>query len=104
MPFIRFHGIEEHKVSEISKDFTDDLQKLIGCARDAISLEVLHSTFILDNKVVSGIPMVEILSMDRGKESQDKVFELLRSYLSKVGVDKARIYVTHINPDNYYKY
>jgi Domain of unknown function (DUF1904). len=103
MPFLRFRAVETEKIASISKCLVDELQRLIGCQRDAFSLEAVHSTFIKDGDVIEGTPFVEVTWFDKGPDVQNSFVEILTENLSKVDIKNFRVLFYPLDEKSYYK-
>jgi len=103
MPYIRFRAIEEEKITKVSQNLVDELQKLIGCQRDAFSLEAVHSTFIKDGQIISGKPFVEVTWYDRGQDVQNDFVRILADNLSKVDIKNIKVLFFPLDDSRYYK-
>lgn len=103
MPFLRFRAVEEEKVAVISKNLVDELQSLIGCPREAFSLEAVHSTFVKDGEIIKGTPFVEVTWFDKGPDIQNNFVEILTENLSKVDIQNFRVLFYPLDDKRYYK-
>lgn len=104
MPFFRFHSTDAGKLSEVSRQMTDALQQVLGCPREHIVLEVIHSENICDGTVACGEwPFVEVSYFRRNREVQDKIARVVYETLKQVGYEDSDIYFIYLDPENYYE-
>ena len=103
-PFLRFHTTDPVKLAEISREMTDHLQETIGCPREHIVLEVIHSEIVIDGQIGQGDwPFIEVAYFERGLEVQDKVAGIICRYLKQVGYENVDIHFSYLNNRNYYE-
>lgn len=103
MPQIKIRGIEVENVSSISKELIDELQKFIECPRDYFTIEVIHSTFIMDGEITNGYPFIEIAWFNRGQEIQDKVAKTVTSFIHSLGYEDVDVIFTVFEENKYYE-
>lgn len=103
MPALRFRAIDMNKALTISKSMIDDLQELIQCPREYFSIEVVQSSFIMDEKVVEGLPVVEVLWFDRGQEVQDKAAIIITKYINILGYKNVDVIFQALEKNRYYE-
>lgn len=104
MPFIRFHYTETSKIASVSRLLTDRVQQMVGCPRENIVLEVLHSDVVSDGEVKIGDwPFVEVHYFERPVEIQDQVAKIISECLTMVGYTSSDVYFCYLKPENYYE-
>ncbi|GAB6154601.1 DUF1904 domain-containing protein [Desulfosporosinus burensis] len=103
MPQIKMRGIELEIVRNLSKQLIDELAVLTQSPRDDFTLEVIHSTFLMDGDVVSGYPFIEIAWFDRGQEIQDQVAQAISRFLNEAGCFSVDIMFTVLEKPRYYE-
>lgn len=104
MPFLRFHTIDPIKLAEISREMTDRLQEIIGCPREHIVLEVIHSEIVTDGQIGQGDwPFIEVAYFERSLEIQDGVAHIICQYLKQVGYENVDIHFSYLSNRNYYE-
>jgi hypothetical protein len=103
MPALRFRAIDMNKALTISKSMIDDLQELIQCPREYFSMEVVNSSFIMDEKVVEGLPVVEVLWFDRGQDIQDKAAMIITKYINQLGYNNVDVIFQSLEKNRYYE-
>lgn len=103
MPQVKIRGIETEIVRQISKQLIDELAVLTQSPRDYFTLEVIHSTFIMDGAVVPAYPFVEIAWFDRGQEIQDQVAQAISRLLNQASYPSVDIMFTVLEKPRYYE-
>ncbi|TGE33528.1 DUF1904 domain-containing protein [Desulfosporosinus sp. Sb-LF] len=103
MPQIKIRGIETEKIRKLSKPLIDELAMLTQSPRDYFTLEVIHSTFVMDGEVVRGYPFVEIAWFDRGQEIQDQVAQVISRLINEAGYPNVDIIFTILEEARYYE-
>jgi hypothetical protein len=103
MPALRLRAIDLNKALTISKLMIDDLQELIQCPREYFTIEVVQSSFIMDEKVVDGLPMVEVLWFDRGQEVQDKAALIITKHINTLGYKNLDVVFQDLEKSRYYE-
>lgn len=105
MPFLRFHFVEAVQLAEVSREMTDRLVKTIGCPRDHIVLEVIHSDYIVDGEIKGGNnwPFVEVDYFERPREIQDAVALIVSESLKEAGYPDCDVYFRYLSAENYYE-
>ncbi len=103
MPALRFRAIDMNKALSISKLMIDDLQELIQCPREYFSIEVVNSSFIMDEKVVEGLPAVDVLWFDRGQEVQDKAAMIITKHINLLGYKNVDVIFQALEKSRYYE-
>ncbi|MHB8075358.1 DUF1904 domain-containing protein [Desulfosporosinus fructosivorans] len=104
MPQIKMRGIEIEIIRKLSKQLIDELAVLTQSPRDYFTLEVIHSTFIMDGDVASGYPFVEIAWFDRGQDIQDQVAHTISRLLNEGGCSSVDIMFTILEKPRYYEF
>ncbi len=103
MPQIKIRGIETEIIRKLSTQLIDELAILTQSPRDYFTLEVIHSTFVMDGEVVPGYPFVEIAWFDRGQETQNQVAQAISRLLKEGGCPNVDIMFTILEKSNYYE-
>ena len=75
MPFFKFHFVEASRMAGVSRRMADRLQETIGCPREHIVFELIHSSVVEDVTIKSGNdwPYVEVDYFERPPEVQHEV-------------------------------
>ncbi|SDH21034.1 DUF1904 domain-containing protein [Desulfosporosinus hippei] len=103
MPQIKIRGIEIDTIRKVSKIMLDELSALIQSPRSDFTLEVIHSTFILDEEVVQGYPFIEVAWFDRGQEIQDQAAQAISRIINQAGYPSVDIMFTVLDKVRYYE-
>lgn len=103
MPQIKIRGIATEIVRKLSMQLINELAVLTQSPRDYFTLEVIHSTFVMDGEVVPGYPFVEIAWFDRGQEIQDQVAQFISRSLEEAGCPNVDIMFTVLEKPRYYE-
>lgn len=105
MPFFRFHFVESSQLAEVSRKMTDLIAQAVGCPREHIVLEVVHSDFIEDGEVKrsNNWPFVEVDYFERPREIQETVARIVWEVLKEVGYPDSDVYFRYLAPVNYYE-
>ncbi|MDE7374443.1 MAG: DUF1904 domain-containing protein [Odoribacter sp.] len=105
MPFFRFHFVEEKRLAEVSGRLTDRIQQAVGCPREHIVLELVHSACVADGVVKTGDswPFVEVDYFERPREVQHAVARILYEELKNAGYPDSDIHFQYLQPRNYYE-
>ncbi|KGK86217.1 hypothetical protein DP73_17110 [Desulfosporosinus sp. HMP52] len=103
MPQIKIRGIETDTIRKVSKIMLDELSALIQSPRNDFTLEVIHSTFILDEEVVQGYPFIEVAWFDRGQDIQDQVAQAISRIINQAGYASVDIMFTVLDKVRYYE-
>lgn len=105
MPFFRFHFVEASRLTGVSRQMTDRIQQVIGCPRNHIVLELIHSGVVEDTTIKSGNgwPLVEVDYFERPREIQTAVAEIVCECLKVAGYPDSDIHFRYLKPDNYYE-
>lgn len=103
MPMLKFKGIETKDVCKVSKNLLDELQELLQCPRENLSLEVSQSVYVNDGELVSGSPVVEVVWFARGKETQDKAAKIIIKYVKAMGYTHVEVIFSFLDKEKMYK-
>ncbi len=103
MPHLRFRGMPKEELLSLSKAILDELEQIIGSPRDHFTLEYIHSDFIMDGKIASGYPFVEMLWFNRGQVVQDQVARSLTKLIKPKGYEDVCVIFTSLQEDKYYE-
>ncbi len=92
-------------MAEVGSEMTDRLQEAIGCPRDHIVVENVHSSFIDGGEVkaTNGWPFVEVDYFPRPREVQERVVRVLYESLKDAGYPNSDIHFRYLQPENYYE-
>lgn len=103
MPFLKFHCVDKSRLAAVSARMTDRIVEVVGCPREHIVLELIHSDYIADGVTQSGWPFVEVAWFERPLEQQDAVAEIITGMLKDAGYDNADIHFEYLQVRNYYE-
>lgn len=103
MPKISFRAVDAAAVRAASGPIVDEMQALLGCPREALTVEVSQSTFMRDGSECAGMAVVEVEWLPRPKELQDRAAELIARHLKDMGHDSADIIFTILDPERFYR-
>ena len=105
MPFFRFHFVEEARLSGVSRQLTDRIQQVVGCPREHIVLETVHSGIVSDGSVrtCGEWPFVEVDYFERSREIQHEVARILCECLREAGYPDSDIHFRYLDARNYYE-
>ena len=105
MPHIRFSGLEQKQVQDLSKPLVDDLAKLADCPRDHFTLEHLPVRFIFDGELdANGYPAADVFWFDRGQVIQDQAAKVITRAIRDVISDKGLDICVRFNAIKKYRY
>ena len=87
MPFFRFHFVEAARLTEVRRQMTDRIQQVVGCPREHIVFELIHSCTIeeIAIKTDKSWPFVEVVYFERSREIQHEVARIIADCLKMVG-------------------
>lgn len=105
MPFFRFHFVEDGRLAKVGKRMTDRIQKAVGCPRDHIVIENIHSVFISDGEIknTNNWPLVEVDYFERPRDVQEKLAKVIYEELRAAGYPHSDIHFRYLQPMNYYE-
>lgn len=105
MPFFRFHFVEDMRLAKVSKTMLDRIQEVVGCPRDHIVIENIHSVFIEDGDIknTNNWPFVEVDYFERPRDIQEKLAKVLYEELTTAGYPHSDIHFRYLQPMNYYE-
>lgn len=103
MPALRLRAIDSNKALTISKLMIDELQELIQCPREYFSIEIVQSSFIMDEKFVEGLPFVEVMWFDRWQEVQDNAAKIITKYINSIGYINVDVVFHALEKSRYYE-
>lgn len=103
MPRFAFHAIPLAIVKAASAPMADDLQRLLGGAREELVFHVPTDHYLQDETLVSGPPFVEVAWFDRGLEAQDAVARILTDRLQEAGCPSVDICFIPLARRSYYE-
>lgn len=103
MPQVKMRGVETEIVRKLSNKLIDELAVLTQSPRDYFTLEVIHSTYVMDGAIAPGYPFVEIAWFDRGQEVQDQVAQAINRILKGAGYPSVDIMFTTLEKSRYYE-
>lgn len=104
MPFFRFHFVEASKLAKVGRKLTDSLQAAIGCPREHIVLELIHSS-VVENTAIrdsNGWPFVEVDYFERPGDVRDAVARIVYECLTEAGYANSDIHFRYLQAENYY--
>ena len=84
MPFFKFHFVEASRMAGVSRRMADRLQETIGCPREHIVFELIHSSVVEDVTIKSGNDWPYVCLMAAGYQNSD-------------------VYFRYLTPENYYE-
>lgn len=105
MPFFKFHFVEAARMAGVSRQMGDRIQQTIGCPREHIVFELIHSSVVEDMTIKSGNgwPYVEVDYFERPREVQEEVARILYECLKIAGYPNSDVYFRYLQPQNYYE-
>lgn len=103
MPQIKIRGIAVEQVQFISKELVHELQQVIGCPEEDLTLEWIPATTISNGHIVPGYPFVEVAWFDRGQEIQNRVAKSITRFIQKTGYENVDIMFTVFEKNRYYE-
>lgn len=103
MPQIKIRGIAVEQVQSISKELVNELQQVIGCPEEDLTLEWIPATTIANGHIVAGYPFVEVAWFDRGQEIQNRVAKSITRFIQKTGHENVDIMFTVFEKNRYYE-
>lgn len=104
MPFFRFHFTDPAQLLPVSREMTEELQRAIGCPREHIVLETIHSDVMNEGKLQAGAwPFIEVDYFERPRDVQDRVAKIVTAALRKAGYPECDIYFRYLQAENYYE-
>ena len=105
MPFFKFHFVEASRMAGVSRRMADRLQETIGCPREHIVFELIHSSVVEDVTIKSGNdwPYVEVNYLERPPEVQHEVAKVIYECLMAAGYQNSDVYFRYLTPENYYE-
>ena len=95
MPFFKFHFVEASRMAGVSRRMADRLQETIGCPREHIVFELIHSSVVEDVTIKSG--------NDWPPEVQHEVAKVIYECLMAAGYQNSDVYFRYLTPENYYE-
>jgi len=102
MPHIRVRGMYEEDVRSLAPTFVDQIEKLVECPRDHISIEVVPTIWITEAGACEAYPFVEMHWFDRGQEVQDKVASALTDTVLEMGFEEVAVVFYALQENKYY--
>lgn len=105
MPFFKFHFVEALKLEGISRPMADRIQQVVGCPREHIVFELVHSNVINHTTVKEekAWPFVEVEYFERPKEVQDALAQVIYEFLKTAGYPDSDVYFRYLQPESYYE-
>lgn len=103
MPFFRFHFVEASKLAGVSRQMADRIQQAIGCPREHIVFELIHSSVEVVIKNDKEWPFVEVDYFERPKEIETEVAKIIFECLKSAGYANSDIHFRYLQPENYYE-
>jgi len=102
MPHLVIRGITVDQVKTISTPLVQELAALCTCGIDNFTLEVLHSTFVFDQKEVPGYPFIEVKWFERGQEIRDQFAQIVTKQVLSLGIPEVEVAFTVFSESSYY--
>lgn len=99
---IIFRGIDLEEVCPLSRRLINELAAVASCAREEISLESIQTQTVWDGEFIDPPFRVQINWFERGKETQQRLVQVLDDFLCHAGYEGTHIYFVAIEPDQYY--
>lgn len=105
MPFFKFHFVEASRLAGVSRQMADRIQQAVGCPRENIVFELIHSSIVEDVSIKSGKewPFVEVDYFERPRLVQAEVAKILYECLKAAGYANSDIHFRYLQPENYYE-
>lgn len=105
MPFFRFHFVETSRLAGVSRLMADRIQQAVGCPREHIVFELIHSGVVEEGTVKAGQtwPFVEVEYFERPREIQHEVARIVYECLKIAGYPDADIHFRYLQTENYYE-
>ena len=105
MPFFYFHFVEASRLAGVSRQMGTRIQQAIGCPREHIVFELIHSSVVEENVVKNGNdwPYIEVDYFERPREVQEEVAKIIYECLKSAGYPNSDIYFRYLTPENYYE-
>lgn len=77
MPHLRFRGVNEQQVAELSNSLVKDLATTIETTEDNFSFELIGTQFFSRGQKGGAYPFVEVLWFQRSQEIQDAAAKII---------------------------
>ncbi len=105
MPFFKFHFVEASKMVGVSRQMADRIQETIGCPREHLVFEFIHSSVVEDTAIKSGNdwPYVEVDYFERPREVQAEVARIVTDCLRAAGYPNSDVFFRYLQAENYYE-
>lgn len=105
MPFFRFHFVEASRLAGVSRQMADRIQQVVGCPREHLVFELIHSSVVEEVIIKSGKewPFVEVDYFERPHEVQVEVAKILYECLKAAGYPNSDVYFRYLRAENYYE-
>ncbi|QLY24350.1 DUF1904 domain-containing protein [Bdellovibrio sp. KM01] len=84
MPHLRFRGMKEEHVSELSQSLVKDLAQSIETSEDNFSFELIQTQYFSKGNRGGAYPFVEVLWFQRSQEIQDKSAKIITEKIKKL--------------------
>lgn len=102
MPQLIFKGITVDQVKKISTPLVNELADLCECETDNFSLEIVHSTFVFDEKEIRAFPFIEVKWFERGRAIQDQFANIITKHIQNLGIPELEVAFTVFLESAYY--
>jgi hypothetical protein len=102
MPQINVRGITTENFLKINNELINKLVDLTGTNKEDFTVEVFKTDMLFEDKVINNYPFIEVCWFDRGQKIQDEVAKTITKMLSKIGIEEADLFFTHLTKNNYY--
>jgi phenylpyruvate tautomerase PptA (4-oxalocrotonate tautomerase family) len=102
VPQLLIKGLSVEQVKRISKPLVQELADLCACGTDNFTLEIVNSTFVFDEKEVSGYPFIEVKWFERGLEVQNEFANLITKQVQSLGIEEVEVAFSTFKESGYY--
>ena len=105
MPFFRFHFVEASRLAGVSRQMADRIQQVVGCPREHLVFELIHSSVVEEVIIKSGKewPFVEVDYFERPLEVQVEVAKIIYECLKAAGYPNSDVHFRYLRAENYYE-
>ncbi len=102
MPHIRVRGMYEEDVRKVAPKFVDQVERIVECPRDHISIELVPTVWISEAGACEAYPFVEMHWFDRGQDIQDQVASALTDAVMEEGFEEVAVLFYALEEKKYY--
>ena len=105
MPFFRYHFVEASRLAGVSRQMADRIQQVVGCPREHLVFELIHSSVVEEVMIKSGKewPFVEVDYFERPREVQVEVAKILYECLKAAGYPNSDVHFRYLRTENYFE-